>query len=110
MRPTKWHCRARCGTAFHIAVLQVLDIPKLFADHPTLVSKVLQRLDKRQRIASGSQFVMAAFSCQNRPAAAHACPIESTAVVFLSIAIMIVATPARALRQVVFEHTVDHFN
>src|SRR6266550_2195482 len=110
MRPTKWHCRARCGTAFHIAVLQVLSVPKLLADHSTLVGKVFQRLDKRQRIASGGQFVVAAFSCQNRPAPARARPIESTAVVFLSITIMIVATPPRASRQVVFEHAVDHFN
>src|SRR6266516_3441614 len=81
VRPTKGHCRASGGTAFHTATLQVISVPKLFADHPTLVGEVFQRLDERLRIASGSQFVVAAFSCQNRPAAAHARPVESAAVV-----------------------------
>src|SRR5438034_11587138 len=100
MGPTQRHCRASCGAAFHPTVAQIITIPKLFADHPTLVGKVFHRLDERLRIASGSQFVMAAFSSQNRPAATHARPVESATVVFLPVTIMIVTTPARALRQI----------
>src|SRR5947207_12307918 len=86
VRPTKRHCRASWATALHTAIRQVIPVPKLFGDHSTLVGEVFQRLDKRQRIASGSKFVMTAFSGQNRPAAAHACPVEGAVVVFLPIA------------------------
>src|SRR5438309_1228063 len=75
-----------------------------------MVCKVFQRLDERHRIASGSQFVMAALSRQNRPAAAHAAAVKSAAVVFLPIAIVIVATPPRSLRQVAFNHPVNDFD
>jgi hypothetical protein len=53
---------------------------------------------------------MTAFSRQNWPATSNARSIESTTVIFLSIAIAIVTTPARPLRQVMFEHAVDDFD
>src|SRR4026208_494461 len=52
---------------------------------------------------------MPAFSCQNWPATSDARSVESTTVIFLSIAIAIVATPARALWQGMFEHAIDYF-
>ena len=53
---------------------------------------------------------MAALSCQDRPAAADADSIECATILFLSVAIMIVTTPARALWQVMFEHAIDDFD
>ena len=85
-------------------------IPKLLADHPARVGKIFHRLDERLWIASGRQFIMAAFACQNRPAPAHACPVERAAVILLAIAIVIVPAPARALWQVVLENSIDHFD
>src|SRR5437899_5702128 len=53
---------------------------------------------------------MAAFSCQNRPAAAYARPVEGAPVLRLPTTIVIVSTPARPLRQVIFEYPIDHFD
>src|SRR4030095_11813947 len=50
---------------------------------------------------------MTAFSRQDWPAAPNARSIESAAVIFLSIAIVIVAPPARALWQIMFEHSIN---
>ena len=54
----------------------------------------------------GRQFVMAALTGQDRPAASDARAVESAAVLFLSIAIVIVAAPARTLRQIVLENVI----
>ena len=53
---------------------------------------------------------MAALTCQNRPAPAHARSVERAAIIFLPIAIMIVATPALALRQIMFDYAIDDFD
>src|SRR5262249_57385884 len=53
---------------------------------------------------------MAAFSRQNWPAPADAGSIISAAVIFLAVAVVIVTTPAWALRQVVFENAIDYFD
>src|SRR4029077_6821892 len=110
VRPAKRHCRAGWTTAFHMSARQVRSVPYLFGDHPTLVREIFYRRDKRLWIAPRSQLVMAAFSGQNRPAPAHARSVEGAAVVLLAVAIVIVATPAGALRQIIFEHAIDHFD
>ena len=51
---------------------------------------------------------MAAFARQNRPGAAFTRSIEGAAVGLLPIAIVIVAPPARALRQIALEHLINH--
>src|SRR5204862_7927162 len=99
-----------CAAAFHPVARQVIRVPKLFGDHSALVGKVFHRLDEWERIAAGIQFVMTAFAGQNRPAATHTAAIKSTAVVLLSIAIVIIATPPRSLRQVAFNHPVNDFD
>jgi hypothetical protein len=66
--------------------------------------------NKQHRIATGSEFVLAAFSRQNRPAPAHSGSVVSAAVIFLAVAVVIVTTPARALRQVVLENAINHFD
>src|SRR5207245_7472665 len=71
---------------------------------------VFHRLDEWEWIAAHSQFVMAAFAGQNRPAAAHTAAVKSAAVALLSIAIVIIATPPRSLRQVALDYAVDHFD
>src|SRR5471032_2888853 len=53
---------------------------------------------------------MAAFAGQNRPRTANARSVVGAAVRFLPVTIMIVATPARALRQIVFEHFINDRN
>jgi hypothetical protein len=53
---------------------------------------------------------MTAFSRQNRPTTSHARSVESTTVIFLPIAIVIITTPSRALRQIMFEHAIDDFD
>src|SRR5438132_1822436 len=110
MRPAKRHCRASRTTASHSRIRQIVTVPYLFGEHPTLVRKIFDRRDEWFWIASGSQFVVAAFSGHNGPATANARSVESAAIILLPIAIMIVATPARALRQVMFEYAINHFD
>src|SRR2546430_17649728 len=89
---------------------QVRSIPNLFGDHPALVRKIFDRRDERFGIATGREFVMAAFSCQNGPASAYASSIISAAIISLTVAVVIVTTPARALRQAVLWDEVANFN
>src|SRR5512145_2086181 len=110
MRPTQWHGRTRWHAAPHSSLRQVLGIPQLLAEHATLVGELFHRRNERNRIASGSDLVMAALARQNRPRTADARPIEGATVILLPIAIVIVTAPARTLRQVVLEHAIDHFD
>jgi hypothetical protein len=57
-------------------------------------------------IMPGRQFVMAALSGQNRPGSSDARPVKRASVLFLSIAVVIVAAPGRTLRQIVFENVI----
>src|ERR1051325_1700754 len=93
MRPAQRHCRTCRTTASHFCVRQVGSIPNLFGEHSALVRKIFDRCDERFWIATGSKFVMAAFSRQNRPASAYAGSVVSAAVIFLPLAVMIVTTP-----------------
>ncbi len=51
---------------------------------------------------------MAAFACQNRPGAAFTRSIECAAVGLLSIAVVVVAPPARSLWQIALQLLIDH--
>lgn len=51
---------------------------------------------------------MGAFARQYRPAAAFPSAVVGAAVSLLSIAIVIIAPPTRALRQIAFEHLINH--
>ena len=53
---------------------------------------------------------MAALARQNRPAATDSRAVESAAVMFLPVAIVIVTAPARTLRQVALEQVINDFN
>src|SRR6266446_5382196 len=53
---------------------------------------------------------MTAFTRQDWPATSNACSVKSTAVIFLSVAIVVVTTPARALWQIIFEHAINDFD
>src|SRR5436190_13796770 len=72
MGPAQRHSRAGRAAALHALVWQVFLIPKLLADHAALVGKFFYRGDEWQRIASGSQLIMAPLASQNRPSAANA--------------------------------------
>src|SRR5439155_5630459 len=110
VRPAKRHRRARGTTAFHPCMRQIGSIPNLFGEHAALVRKIFHCRDERFWICTRNKFVMAAFSGQNRPAPAYACSVISAAVIFLTVAVMIVTTPARALWQIVLENAIDYFN
>src|SRR5437016_3386686 len=110
VRPAKRHCRASRTTAFHPRMRQIFAVPNLLCDHTAFIGKIFDRRDERLRIAPRSQLVMPAFSRQNRPATSNARSVESAAVISLSVAIMIVSTPPRALRQVMFKHAINHFD
>src|SRR5262245_35555288 len=101
VRPAKRHRRPSRTTAFHSHVRQVWSIPNLFGQHAACVGEIFHRPDELLRVAPGGKLVVPAFSCQNRPASAHAGSIVSAAVIFLAVAVVIITTPARALRQVV---------
>src|ERR1700722_4724733 len=49
---------------------------------------------------------MSALACQNRPTPAYPRTIKRAAIVLLSITIVIIPTPARALRELVFDDPV----
>ena len=51
---------------------------------------------------------MGAFARQNRPATSFSRPIVGAAIGLLSIAIVIIASPARSLGQVTLEHLINH--
>src|SRR5215469_16148975 len=110
MRPAKRHRRAGRGTAFHSRARQILAIPYLFSEHATLVGKILHCLEERFWVPAGGEFVVAAFACQNRPATAYARSVECAAIILLAVAIVIVTTPSRPLRQIVFEHAIDNLD
>src|SRR5437879_3060946 len=67
VRPAKRHRRARRTTASHPCMRQIGSIPNLFGEHAALVRKVFHCGDERFWISPGNEFVMAAFSGQNRP-------------------------------------------
>src|SRR6266536_1132917 len=71
VRPAKRHRRARRTTAFHPCMRQIGSIPNLFSEHAALIRDILHRSDERFWISPCSEFVMAAFSRQNRPAPAY---------------------------------------
>src|ERR1700746_353708 len=100
VRPAKRHRRACRTTAFHSCLWQIGSIPNLFGEHATLVGKLFDRGDERFWIATGNELVMATFSRQNWPAPAYAGSVVSASVIFLTVAVVIVTTPARTLRQV----------
>src|SRR4029077_1000681 len=90
VRPAKRHCSAGRATAFHSHTRQILTVPDLFGQHPAFIGKIFHRLDERLRVPAGSQFVMAAFASQNRPATTYARSVESAAVILLPVAIVII--------------------
>ncbi len=108
MRPAQRHGRTRGQPASHSP--QIFGVPQLLADHAPFIGELFHGGNKRLGIASRSEFVMAALARQNRPRTADPGPIESAAVILLSIAIVIVAAPARALRQVAFEQAIHDRN
>src|SRR5262249_5390716 len=110
VRPAKRHRRARRTATFHPCMRQIGSIPNLLGEHAALIRKVFHCRDERFWVSTRNEFVMAAFSRQNRPAPAHACSVISATVIFLTVAVMIVTTPARALRQVVLEDVIGYFD
>src|SRR5262245_8563111 len=109
VRPAKRHRRTCRTTAFHFCVRQVGSIPNLFSEHAALVRKMFDGCDERFWITTGSEFVMTAFSGQNRPAPAYPGSVVSAAVIFLTVTVVIVTTPTWALRQIVLEDAIDYF-
>ena len=75
---------------------------------PPVLAKFSMASMNGHGIAAGRQFVMAALAGQNRPGAAFTHAIERASVGLLAIAVMVVAPPARALRQIAFEHLINH--
>jgi len=110
VRPAQGHGCAGRLPFYRFLGGQIIGIPELFGDHSALVAKFLHRFNERHRVLSGCQFIMPAFPGQNRPGPAFAGPIERIAVCFLSVAVVIITTPARALGQVPLQHSVDHFD
>jgi hypothetical protein len=108
MRPAQRHGRTRGKAAPHSP--QIFGVPQLLANHAPFVGEFFHGGNKRLGIASRSEFVVAALARQNWPRAADPGPIESAAVILLSITIVIIAAPARALRQVAFEQAIHDRN
>ena len=109
VRPAERHGRAGGFSAPKMPTLQVIIIPQLLGKHTAFVCHAFEHIDVRQWIAAGGQFVVAAFSGEDRPRAAHARAIERRAIILLPVSVVIVASPARALRQFAANGPVDHF-
>src|SRR6266567_7807445 len=89
MGPAQGHRRSGWPALLHAAIGQVSGVPKLLGDHPAFVGELLHRPNERHRIPPDRQFEMAALASQNRPGAANTRAVESRAVVFLAVAVMI---------------------
>ena len=87
---------------------QIIIVPELLGKHTALVGHAFEHVDVWQRIASGGQFVVAAFACEDRPRAAHARAIERRAIILLAVSVVVVAAPAGALRKLAPNGPVDH--
>jgi len=110
MRPAERHrCPGR-SSAFQPAIRQIRGVPKLFRNHAASIGKPFNRFDKRHRIALSSEFIMAALARQYRPRASDPGPIKRATIVFLSIAIVIIAAPARTLGKIALNHTINDFD
>src|SRR5437763_5172231 len=94
VRPAKRHRRACGATASHPCMRQIGSIPNLFGKHAALVRKIFHCRDERFWISTRNKVVMVAFSRQNRPAPAYSGSVVGAAVIFLTVAAVIVTTPA----------------
>ena len=108
MRPAERVGRADGLTSFKITPWQIIIVPELLGKHTAGIGHAFEHVDVSQRIASGGQFVVAAFARENWPRATHARAIERRAIVLLAVSIVVVAAPAGALRKLAPENAVDH--
>src|SRR5262249_10467366 len=87
---------------------KVRGIPDLLRYETNSSRKIFKCADVRLRVVSGCQFVMTPLTCKERPGTSDAPTAERRAVCALAESIVIVAPPARAVRCVHFEHSVNN--
>src|SRR5688500_6297527 len=102
--------RAGGEAALQFAVRQIVRVPELFGNHAALVGEFLDGFYEGQGIATGREFVMAAFAGEDWPAATDARAAEGAAVVFLAVTIVIVSAPAWTLGKVVLDDAIEDFD
>src|ERR1700746_744412 len=87
---------------------QVRHVPDLFRHEADAFRKLFKSPQIGSRIASGSDLVVPAFTCQQGPRAPSAPAEKGVAVLSLAIAIMVIAPPAGAMGSFDLQHCVNN--
>src|SRR5262249_46313936 len=98
VRPHQRHRRSSGFTQAHIHLGPVRPIPYLFGQHAGAGSELLHSSDERPNIPSGGEFVVAAFSGEERPGPATTPTDIGFAIVALPVTVVVVAPPAGPIR------------
>ena len=108
MRPQKRVCRTGRAAASQVRFWPVVFVPDLLGQQSHAVGEAFHRADKRSRVSASRQFVVPAFAGKQRPGSAAAPVHKGTAIRPLTVTVVIVTPPARALRRVDLEGLVHH--
>src|SRR5215472_820925 len=112
MRP---HQRARRASGLAEEKFPIRDIsaiPDLLRQQTTAIGRKFHRSQQLLRAGDVSRrkLVMRSLSSEQRPGAADSRAVEGRTIHMLSVAVVVVAVPARPLRQFHFQQSVDHLN
>src|SRR6185437_13936214 len=95
-----------------LAIGDICAVPYLLGKQPAAIGRGFDRLLQflRDSRISSRQFVVCAFSRQQGPGAANAGSIKRRTVGMLSVSIVVVAVPARTLRNSHLQQCIEDFN
>src|ERR1700693_114399 len=88
----------------------VVFVPDLLRDEMSRCGEAFQPADVLPNILAGGQFVMASFSRKQRPAATFSGAHERSAVLALTVAVIVVAPPAGARWRLHLKRGIHHSN
>src|SRR5579862_2215299 len=109
MGPHQWHGGTSGPAAPHKDLGPVVLVPGLLREQAGCRSKILHRTDIGLSAAPGGKLVMAPFTSEQRPNAAHTMLRKRTTVLLLAISIVVIAMPGWPRRRIRLEHSIDHF-
>ena len=85
---------------------QVRSIPDLLRYGSYALGELLEGAEVRASISSGCDFLVPALAGEQRPGTARAPVLKRSAIMLLTIAIMVVTAPTGAERRIYLEHSI----